>query len=607
MKDTFKKYMRLSDFALREWPALVIIFVVTLASTATIVLQPWPLKILVDYALGDSAIPASLQALLDFLSLESSSVLLVVLAAISSLLLLVSNAALNAFLTLVWAKSGQRMVYDLAAHLYSQLQKLSLLFHSRRTVGDSLSRLTDDTWCIYTVTAGLLVAPAQHIFTIVTIGFVAWSLDPEIMALSLIVAPVMVVTSYFFGNRIKRQTHQLREAESRLMAFVQQTISSILMIQAFASETRNRNYFQSLSNDIVTGTQRNVVLNNTHALVNGVSMTVGVAIVLYFGGQRVLAGALSVGSLIVFVAYMRNLHSSMMGLLSTYISLKRSEAEIDRVLEVLDNKEYIEDQPGARSLSMQHSAGHGHISFENVTFGYENGQAVLKGISLEAEAGKSVAIIGATGAGKSTLVSLVPRFFDPWEGQVTLDGVNIKNFSLTSLRQQISIVLQDPFLLPMSIAENIAYSRPGAGRDEIVASAVKANADDFIRTLPEGYDTLLGERGATLSGGERQRLAIARAILKDAPILILDEPTSSLDTKTEALIFEALQRLMKGRTTIIIAHRLSTIHQADSIVVLKGGEIVETGNHSELMAMRGEYYRLYFSQFSPAKEVGGNE
>jgi ATP-binding cassette subfamily B protein/subfamily B ATP-binding cassette protein MsbA len=313
-----------------------------------------------------------------------------------------------------------------------------------------------------------------------------------------------------------------------------------------------------------------------------------------------LTGALSLGSLLVFLAYLRTMQGAAQGLLGTYTRLKSAEAGADRVLEVLETQERVREAAGARPLP----AVRGHVRLEAVTFGYEPGRPVLHAISLEAHPGETVALVGPTGAGKSTLVSLLPRFFDPWEGQVRLDGIDLRQLPLAHLRAQIALVLQEPFLLPLSVAENIAYGRPGASPAQIAAAAAAANAASFIERLPQGYDTVIGERGATLSGGERQRLAIARALLKDAPVLILDEPTSALDAGTEALLLEALARLMAGRTTFIIAHRLSNIRDADRIVVLDQGAVVEAGTHQELLAADGLYQRLHSLQFAaPRREV----
>jgi ATP-binding cassette subfamily B protein/subfamily B ATP-binding cassette protein MsbA len=303
----------------------------------------------------------------------------------------------------------------------------------------------------------------------------------------------------------------------------------------------------------------------------------------------------------VFLAYLRNLQSTAEGLLRLYGILKPLEASIDRVIEVLQARDdEVCDRPDATPLPSPGKRSEGHVRFEDVTFGYEPGRPVLQRVSLVAEPGETVALVGATGAGKTTLASLIPRFYDPWSGRITFNNQDLREVRLADLRSQIAYVFQEPFLLPLSAADNIAYGRPSATREEIISAARAANADRFIQQLPQGYDTLIGERGATLSGGERQRLAIARAMLKDAPVLILDEPTSALDADTEALILEALEQLMKGRTTFIIAHRLSTVRHANRILVLENGQIVEAGTHHELLDRAGTYAHYVRLQNRPS-------
>jgi ATP-binding cassette subfamily B protein/subfamily B ATP-binding cassette protein MsbA len=313
------------------------------------------------------------------------------------------------------------------------------------------------------------------------------------------------------------------------------------------------------------------------------------------GGLQVLQGSLTVGSLLVFLAYLASLYAPLETLAYLSSGFASAAARARRVLEVLGVEDTLQDAAGAVPLPVRIGKQRGHVRLESVTFGYEPGRPILKNIDLEARPGEAVALVGPTGAGKSTLASLIPRLFDPWKGRVTFDGLDIRTVQLASLRAQVAVVLQEPFLLPLTIAGNITYGRPGASWAEIEAAAVAANADEFIRRLPEGYNTILGERGATLSGGQKQRLAIARALLKDAPVLILDEPTSALDTQTEGLLLEALERLMADRTTFIIAHRLSTIRRVDQIIVLENGVVVERGNHRDLLAtggVYGHYYRL---------------
>jgi ATP-binding cassette subfamily B protein/subfamily B ATP-binding cassette protein MsbA len=373
---------------------------------------------------------------------------------------------------------------------------------------------------------------------------------------------------------------------------VQQTLAGIPVVQAFSREESHDSRFREVADVAIRAQQRTVLATNLSTLASGLVAAVGAGLVLLIGSHRVLDGRLTVGELLVFVAYLTALQAQFKTYAAIYTRLQSLRASVDRVMEVLDAVSEVPELPGAPVLVV----GRGHVRVEGVSFGYESGRAVLGGVSLEALPGETVAIVGPTGAGTSTLVGLVLRFFDPWEGTVSIDGQDLRDVQLGSVRSQVALVLQESFLFPISIADNIAYGRPEASRVEVVEAARAANAHRFISRLPDGYDTVVGERGATLSGGERQRVAIARALLKDAPVLILDEPTSALDAETEGLLLEALERLMVGRTTLIIAHRLSTIRNADRIVVLQDGRVAETGTHRQLLNTPGLYARLHAAQ-----------
>jgi len=583
-----KRYRRLLRYPMRQRRRIGAIVGLTILMSLLAALQPWPLKVVLDYAVGDAPIPGVLRSLLDALGVAATAGALLVVAALASLAIFALTSAVDASLAWTWVSAGERMVYDIAADLFHRLQRLSLLFHGRRSVGDSLSRLTGDSWAIYTVTGALLVTPVQSLFTVVTLTAVMWGLDPALAILSLSIAPFLAAGAWFFGGRMRRRSRLNREAQSKLMSFTHQVVTSIPVVQAFGSEPRNARTFDGLAREAVARRQHEVVVSGSFKLLTGLISAAGLGLVLYVGGTRVLGGALSVGSLVVFLAYVRTLQGAFGTMLRTFAELKSAEASIERVLEILDTEEMVRDLPGAAPLPEQ---VRGHVRLEAVTFGYEPGRPVLHGIDLEALPGETVALVGRTGSGKSTLVSLIPRFFDPWEGRVTLGGRDVREVPLADLRSRVALVLQEPFLLPLTVAENIAYGREGATPEQVRAAARAANADSFIRNLPAGYDTVIGERGATLSGGEKQRIAIARALLKDAPVLILDEPTSALDAQTESLLLEALERLMAGRTTFIIAHRLSTIRRADRIAVVEEGRIVEEGSHAELMERDEGIYR----------------
>ncbi len=583
------RYRRLARYARREWPTLGLIVLLTMVASAMAVLQPWPLKVLVDHAFQGRAIATGDGGLAQ-LVLPESPLGLVTLAALASLAIFLVASTIDLALTWAWTLAGQRMVYALAADLFGRLQRQSLSARSRRTVGDSLDRLTGDTWCVYRLADGLVVTPIADSLRIAALALVAWQLDPVLATVAVATAPVLGLLAVASGRLVRAETRRSRETHASLTALVQQTLGALPMVQVFNGRPHAARRFDATARTWVDASRRSALAKGRVTFLSGATAVVGGAIVLAVGGQRVLDGALTVGSLLVFISYLQTMQQAAQRLVSTYAEFKAVEASLDRVLEVLDADDPVREAANARPMAR--SAGPAGIGFEHVTAGYEAGRPVLHDVTLDVAPGEVVALVGATGAGKSTLASLVPRFLDPFRGTVRIDGHDVRDLTIASVRSAVSLVLQEPFLLPLSVAENIAYGRPGAARDEIVAAAIAANADAFIRQLPEGYDTVIGERGATLSGGERQRLAIARAVVKNAPILILDEPTSALDVKTEMSVLDALNRLMAGRTTLIVAHRLSTVRRAQRIVVLEGGRSVEIGSHTELLARRGYYSRL---------------
>jgi ATP-binding cassette subfamily B protein/subfamily B ATP-binding cassette protein MsbA len=444
-----------------------------------------------------------------------------------------------------------------------------------------------------TLAQHVVITPAIALVTCGGMIVVMTRIDPGLAVLLVAVAPCIAVASVVLGRPLHFLSRTRQDLEGSLVSHVHQTLSGLSIVQGFGQEDRQRRRFQEFAADAIRVNRRQAGATTMLGLAANGLATLGMAAILWLGGRHVLAGDLSVGEMLVFVAYLTSLQDQFRTLTEAYGSLQSARGSIDRVMEVLEVDDEVVDRPGAPSLAKVR----GLIRLECVSFGYEPARAVLHDVSLEVRPGQTLALVGPTGAGKSTLVSLVPRFFDPWSGQVLVDGCDVRHVSVRSLRAQVALVLQEPFLFPLSVADNIAYGRPSATRAEIEAAARIANAHPFIERLPHRYDTLIGERGATLSGGERQRLAIARAVLKDAPILLLDEPTSALDPETESLLLEALERLMVGRTTLIIAHRLSTIRRADRIVVLDDGTIVESGTHKQLLTNNGRYARFYQSQF----------
>ena len=554
-------------------------------------LKPWPLKIIIDNVLNEKPAPW------EFTNTWSTETFLWVACGGLIVIYLVSGALriLNDRTTI---QIGQRMVNDLRRDLYSHIQRLSLAFHNRQQIGDLMYRVTTDTMGLQTLTMNGIFTVVSALILLAGMFAIMLSVDWRLTLLAMVVCPLLFGSIALLDGKMSTAANQAREKESTVYSVVQRSFAGMRVIQAFTKEEEEQRRFAKASTESLAADLRLYTLQNYYYAVVNVTMAVGTAAILWVGTRHVFAGELSIGGMVVFTSYLASLYTPLNNIFQTYGLVQSARVGIGRAFEVLESEQQVPE--GNRTFAP--AACPGDIVFEDVFFGYNAAQPVLKKINLCVSGGQKVAIVGATGAGKSTLVSLLPRFYDPLAGRVTIDGVDIREFQLKSLRRQIAMILQPPLVFPFTIRENIAYGRPDASMGEIVAAARVAQIHDSIEQLPDGYMTVVGEQGATLSEGERLRVTIARAVLLNAPILILDEPTSSVDAQTEALIMQGLDRLSSGRTTFIIAHRLSTVRQADLIVVLRGGEIVEQGTFAELLRRYGPFAALYRTQFDLYQE-----
>ena len=601
-KSSFWAQLRLLRYARPHLGRLLLMLTLMGLSVGLQVLRPWPMKLLLDQVLDHKPLAAKAQALISWLPGWQTPQGLLIWVCLATVLIYLVGSIMTMLSNDASVHLGQQMTFDLGADLFLHLQRLSLIFHSRRTVGDTISRVTSDTYCVETLVTGTLMPLLRAVVSLITMFAIMWGMQPTMTLISLGVAPFLMLSIKIWGRSLKDRTRERRDLEGRMADIVQQSLSAIPAVQAFTREELEYSRFRDYARRTVAAYRRSTRAGNWFRLFVGLVTALGTAAMIYLGGRYALSGKMSAGIIYVFLNYLAALYDPLEDITYTASTWQGASANADRVIEILNVQPEITDRPDAHDLPIR-----GHVRYESVSFGYDPTRPVLKHVSLEARPGEVIAIVGPTGAGKTTLVNLLVRFFDPWSGRVTIDGHDLRDLKIRSLRQQIAMVLQDPFIFPITAAENIAYGRPEAPREQIVSAATAANADPFIHRLPGEYDAVIGERGATLSGGEKQRLSIARAFLKNAPILILDEPTSALDARTETMLLGALERLMRGRTTFIIAHRLSTIRHADNILVVDDGQIVEQGRHEQLMARGGLYCSLYRQQMEFARHAASDD
>ena len=577
-------------YARPYWRGFALALVGVIASSLVSLITPWPLKFLVDNVLhvGQPS-PGAASPTMIVLGIAGA---IVAIAAFQGLFTYLEDFFLPA--------ASERVAFAVRRALFAHMQRLSLAFHDKQRTGDMITRVINDVTKVQELVTDSLLTDGlssvlQYVGMLTIMFFFNWKLG----LVAMVWSPVVVLASMYFRQRIRDQEYHVRQREGNLISHAQETISSIRVVKAFGRERHALERFEKQAGEMA---ERNVNVERLEARFSWV-MTIlsasGLAVLVAFGAQQVLAGALSAGTLIVFITYMKQLQSPMNTLSRLWAKLARVAVRAERIMEVFDERPAVEERPGAQTAPRFR----GEVRFEGVSFDYDPDRPVLRDIELEIQPGEVAAVVGATGAGKSTLSSLILRLYDPVKGSVLIDGRDIRDYKPDSLVEQIGVVLQESLLFQTTIRENIAYGSPKATFEEIQEAARLAYCEDFIRNLPKGFETVVGERGGTLSGGQRQRIAIARAVIRDTPILILDEPTTGLDAESEEIVMRALERLMEGRTTLMIAHKLSTVIRADRIYVLEEGEITEEGTHEELTARGGAYERAFRLQTIPGQDV----
>ena len=576
---------------------LVLAFLAVLGEAGTDLLEPWPLKIVFDYVFGTKHMPAWMSGFLGA-TFGTGKVATLHFAVLAVIIIALVGALSSYFEKYLTTSVGQWVMHDLRRILYHHIQRLSLAYHDQRPTGDLISTVTADIDSIQDFISQALLGIVVNVLTLIGMLAVMFYLNWRFTLIALSITPFLFVVVYTYTRRIKQASRALRKKEGEVVSVVSEVLSSMRVVKAFAREDyeEERLARQSLENVEMALKARG--LKAKLAPVVQVIVAVGTCLVLWYGVNLVLRGEMTSGSLLVFLLYLGKMYKPMRDLSKMTDTMSKAAVGYERIHAVIETEDEVRDLPGAKKARNFR----GEIEFDHVHFAYQNGYGTLNDINFRVEPGQMVALVGPTGAGKTTIVSLIGRFYDPQKGVVKIDGSDVRNYKLKSLRRQMSFVLQDTLLFRAPVWQNIAYGRPEASRQEILKAAELANADEFIRKMPQQYDTMVGEKGMTLSGGQRQRIAIARAIIRNAPILILDEPTSGLDAASEELVFEALSRLMSDRTTIVIAHRLATVRRADIIFVIDKGTIVERGPHEQLLSSGGLYSQFYEIQFRREEE-----
>src|SRR5437867_2360659 len=562
-------FRRLLSQARPYWPHVAALFLLSLLSSPLSLLAPLPLKIAVDSVIGSHPLPHVIAPLVpEAIAHSPAALLAIAVGLLGAVALLRQLQGLTN--TLLQAYVKEKLVQNFRARLFRHVQRLSLAYHEARGTSDSTYRIQHDATAIQYVLIVSVIPFISATVTLVWMIYVMARIDWQLALIALAISPGLVVTGRIFRRRLRRHSREAKKLESSTMSIVQEVLGALRVVKAFGQEAREEERFIRRSTEGMKVRLRLASLEGSFNVLVGLATAAGIATVLLIGVRHVGAGVLTLGELLMVMAYMNQLYEPLKTISRKAATLQLHLASAERAFALLDEPSDVEERPDARPLGRANGA----IAFRNVSFAYGKDRPVLHGISFNIESGTRLGIAGASGAGKSTLISLLTRFYDPTAGAIFLDGIDLRDFRLEDLRRQFAVVPQDPVLFSASIAENIAYARPGANESNLVAAAQAANAHEFIVRLPRAYDTQVGERGVQLSGGQRQRIAIARAFLKDSPVLILDEPTSAVDAEAEAAIVGAIRRLMRGRTVILITHRSRLLERCTTLVVLENGRLV---------------------------------